>query len=254
VALRALLRVQERHPDAIYVVAGKESPGLNLERQVRMLGLDDAVRRLGYIDEATVPDLLAAADLVVNLRFPTAGETSASLLRILAAGQAVIVSRAGAMAQLDPALCALVAPDAIEEELLATIINQLLEEPPLRLAMGRQARAHIESQHTLAHSAAAYLRVLDPLLGGSPPVQVWPEVIVDARSGGPALVDGRQTSVEVSDDPLADAVATAIVELRLDRCGGLVRSAGALLAELGLDRPRAVADWPGSPAPPLASL
>ena len=165
VALRALVRTRERHPDLTYIVAGNDSPGLNLDRQVRMLGLDGAVRRLGYIAEASVPDLLAAADLVVNLRYPTAGETSASLLRILAAEQAVVVTRAGSMAEMPPDACAMVAPDAVEEELLAEVIDRLIDDRPLRDKMAANARAYVEREHTLPISAAAYLRVLGRMLG-----------------------------------------------------------------------------------------
>lgn len=236
VALRALLRVRERHPGLVYVVAGKESPGLNLERQVRMLGLENAVRRLGYIAEASVPDLLAAADLVVNLRYPTAGETSASLLRILAAGQAVIVTRAGAMAEVPADACVAIAPDAVEEELLAAVVDRLLTDAPLRAQLAANARAFIEREHTLPHSARAYLRVLGRLLGRALPAPDWPAVVVDARAGGPLLAGSAEAApVEAGrPDPLADAVAEAIVDLRLDRAPGLARVAAAALAELRL--------------------
>jgi glycosyltransferase involved in cell wall biosynthesis len=234
VILRALLRVRERQPGLVYVVAGKESPGLNLDRQVRMLGLEGSVRRLGYIAEATAPDLLAAADLVVNLRYPTAGETSASLLRILAAGQAVIVTRAGSMAELPPDACAMIAADAVEEELLAETIALLLADEPLRRRMAANARAFIEREHTLPASARAYLRVLGRMLGREPPAPDWSPVVVDARAGGPALAEASAEPVATPPDPLADAVAEAIVDLRLDRAPGLAPAVAAALADLNL--------------------
>lgn len=236
VVLRALVRVRQRHPDVVYVVAGKESPGLNLDRQVWMLGLDDSVRRLGYIAEASVPDLLAAADLIVNLRFPTAGETSASLMRILAAGQAVIVTRAGAMAELPADTVALTPADAIEEELLTEQIVGLLADPVLRGRLGANARAFVEQGHTLAASARAYLALIERLMGQILPAPAWAPVVVDARAGGPALTPAVADAVPPAPDPLADRVADAIVALRLDGWSRLAPRVGAALAELGLLR------------------
>jgi glycosyltransferase involved in cell wall biosynthesis len=236
VALRALVRARKRHPNLVYVVAGRESPGLNLDRQVRMLGLEGAVRRLGYIAEATVPDLLAAVDLVVNLRYPTAGETSASLLRIMAAGQAVVVTRAGSMAETPADACAMVAPDAVEEELLAEIICRLIEDRPLRDRMASNARSYVEREHTLPISAASYLRVLGRMLGRDLPAQSWGPVTFDARAGGPSLVspDDAPPSIDAPAGPLSDAVADAIGELRLDRWPGMTRAAAAAMVDLNL--------------------
>ena len=201
-----------------------------------MLGLDGAVRRLGYIAEASVPDLLAAADLVVNLRYPTAGETSASLLRILAAEQAVVVTRAGSMAEMPPDACAMVAPDAVEEELLAEVIGRLIDDRPLRDKMAANARAYVEREHTLPISAAAYLRVLGRMLGRELSAPSWAPVTIDARAGGPSLADPDEALIvpDLPGDPLSDAVADAIADLRLDRWPGTAREAAAALVELNL--------------------
>jgi len=60
------------------------------------------------------------------------GEALASLLHILAAGQAVIVTRAGSMAELPADARAAIAPDAVEEDLLAGISLRLLADSSLR--------------------------------------------------------------------------------------------------------------------------
>lgn len=253
VALRAFRRLRERYPGAIYVIAGAESPGLNLERMVGMLGLSGSVRRLGYIDEMSVPDLLAAADLVVNLRYPTAGETSASLLRILAAGKAVIVSRAGAMAELPASVVAQVAPDAIEEDLLAELLLRLVADPILRQQLEGEARAFIEREHSLPRAAAAYVELGRARLGLTVPTPDWSPVIVDARRGGPTLaaqkedVSGghppvrpgpdrstRLPAAAVVSEELLDEVAAALVALKLTGHPPLSEAVATALVSLGL--------------------
>lgn len=256
--LRAFVRLRERHPGALIVLAGRESPGLNLARQARMLGLEGAVVNLGYIEEASVPDLLAAADVVVNLRYPTAGETSASLLRLLAAAKAVVVTRAGSMQEVPPAACVHIPADAIEEELLAEVLLRLVEEADLRAAIGRYARAFIEREHTLVHAAGAYLGLIGLILGVELPLPDSAPPILDARAGGPQLPAGPATALAAPEPALVvDAVATAMAHLGLDRAPAVGRAAARALVALGLtptaqrhEEPPWPAGCPGGDVPP----
>src|SRR6185436_2337277 len=54
----------------------------------------------GYLDAAALDDHIAAADVLVNLRFPSSGERSGSLARAFAAGVCCIVSDTAAYAEL----------------------------------------------------------------------------------------------------------------------------------------------------------
>jgi glycosyltransferase involved in cell wall biosynthesis len=236
VALRAFRRVRGQHQGACFVIAGAESPGLNLDRQISMLGLEGAVARLGYIAEASVPDLLAATDVVINLRYPTAGETSASLLRILAAGKATIASRAGSMAEVAPGACATVLPDDKEEELVALFLDRLLDDPPLRHQMEANARRFILDAHQLAHSAAAYLGLIERITGHELQAPVWPAVEIDARAGGPDRRASGQVDLTTEPPPnwLADRVAVVLVELGLEQAPAVVHHAASALVALGI--------------------
>jgi glycosyltransferase involved in cell wall biosynthesis len=236
VALRAFRRVRERYPAATFVIAGAESPGVDLDRLVTVLALEDAVVRLGYVAEASVADVLAAADVVVNLRYPTAGETSASLLRILAAGKAVITSRAGSMAEVPSDACATVLPDEVEEELIALLLERLLGDETLRRQMEANARVFIAREHQLAHAAAAYLQLISRVTGQALAIPAWPVVEIDARAGGPPLrLEKPATAVpEPAPHRLADQVAGALVDLGLARAPAVVRRAAAAMADLGL--------------------
>ncbi len=87
VVLRALSRIR-RNAKVYMLVAGSVSPHVPLQRWIGMYGLEGIVETLGFVDDRTARLVAAASDALVNLRFPTAGETSASLLRIMAAGAA----------------------------------------------------------------------------------------------------------------------------------------------------------------------
>ncbi len=87
--LEALLHTRQLRPDVLLVVAG-EGPAMDdLKAQVKMLGLHDAVRFIGYLDrQQALPDCYAAADAFV---FASRTETQGLvLLEAMAAGLPVI--------------------------------------------------------------------------------------------------------------------------------------------------------------------
>ena len=99
---------------------------------------------------------IAAADVLVNLRYPTVGETSATALRGLAAGRPVIVSDHGWYAELPDDACVKVAPN--DSEALYQAMRRLAENPALRHAIGQRAAAYAQREHSLAAAAQRYLR------------------------------------------------------------------------------------------------
>jgi len=154
-----------REPRSLFLLVGSRSPNYNVDRMIAMLGLQDRARVIGFAPPSQFADYLAAADVCVNLRYPTAGETSAALLRILGAGKPVLVSRIGSFLELPDAAAAKVDVGAIEEELLVEYLLALARRPELRRAMGRAARRYVAEQHTLEGAAQGYLTFLAGLLG-----------------------------------------------------------------------------------------
>ena len=159
-ALRALLELRRDYPTARYVLVGSVSPNYDVAGLVQRMGLSDAVQITGYVDRAMFEDYVAAADICINLRHPTSGETSASLLRLLGAGKPTLVSATGSYAELPPHVAAQVDLDASENELLVRYVRLLVERPEVAAALGANARAFVAHHHTLDLSAQRYARLL----------------------------------------------------------------------------------------------
>src|SRR5439155_11968281 len=123
-------------PRTRYLLVGSPSPNYNLARMIGMLGLDAQVQVVGYAPAAQFADYLAAADVCANLRYPTAGETSAALLRIMSAGLPVLVSDTGAFSELPDAAVGKVDVGGLEEEMLLEDLLLLSRRPDVRAAMG----------------------------------------------------------------------------------------------------------------------
>ncbi|HET9223421.1 MAG TPA: glycosyltransferase family 4 protein [Roseiflexaceae bacterium] len=169
---RALHDLRESYPGLRYLLVGSVSPNYDVRAAVARAGLGQVVTITGYVDRAAFEEYVAAADICVNLRHPTAGETSASLLRLLGAGRPTLVTASGSFAELPVGVAAQVDPDAGEGELIAAYCRLLLERPDLAAALGQSARAYVAREHTLEGAAAGYMRFLATHYGWGEPQKI----------------------------------------------------------------------------------
>jgi len=141
--LQILSQLRETHDNIYYLIVGEDQ-----ERQLRQLvaenGWQSWVTCTGYV--AGLPafiDWLLAADVVINLRQPTLGETSAAALRALGAGKPLIVFDHGWYSEI-PDVAALKVP-LMAEDKLATAVTQLAESTSLRQKMGKAGQQYIQA-------------------------------------------------------------------------------------------------------------
>ena len=90
---------------------------------MRVLGFTPIEEFVGYI---------AACDIVLNLRYPTVGENSGTLMRALGLGKAVLVSDVGSFCEYPDDICLKVPVDAAEEDTLFEYLNLLVSRPEVR--------------------------------------------------------------------------------------------------------------------------
>jgi glycosyltransferase involved in cell wall biosynthesis len=158
--LRAFKALLMQVPNSSYLLIGSRSPNYDPVRQIEMLGLQTQVKSTGYVSQEEFQYYLAASDVCLNLRYPTAGETSASLLRIMGAGVPVLVSRTGSFEELPDDAAGKIDVGDIEEELLLEYLLLLARRPDLRAAMSESARRYVAERHTLEGAARGYLEFL----------------------------------------------------------------------------------------------
>jgi len=164
--LRAFARLRERHPSAKLVLAGAVAPGFELESRIHDLGLEDAALSEGYVEDRRLWALMAACDVIVSLRAPTMGETSAAALQALTLGKPLVVSDLGWFAELPGSVARRVPVGGPEVEILADALEELANDERLRGEMGDAARAYVAAEHDLERVADAYEGALEWALGG----------------------------------------------------------------------------------------
>lgn len=156
-ALRALL---PDIPHIHYVLVGSVSPNYDLHGLIQRMGLESYVSSTGYVSAETFAAYVAAADVCLNLRHPTAGETSASLLRLLGAGRPTLVTATGSFAELPPHVVAHVDNDEAERDLITAYCRLFAHRPDIARALGREARNYVATHHRLDEAARGYMHVL----------------------------------------------------------------------------------------------
>src|SRR6185503_20500993 len=114
-ALAAFKRLLGQVPNAMFLVVGEDHRKCSVAPLIEELGLRERARLTGYVSEDDFFRYLKAVDVVVNLRYPTAGETSGTLIRSLGAGKPVIVSDFGQFGELPDEVCLKVTPGPEEE-------------------------------------------------------------------------------------------------------------------------------------------
>lgn len=153
-AFQRLLRIL---PNALYLIVGEDHWKWSVAPQVEEMNLRDHVRITGYVTERDFFRYLKAVDVIVNLRYPTAGETSGTLIRSLGTGKPVIVTDFGQFGELpdDVVMKAPIGPN--EEGDLYKRLHALAHRPTLRDTLGRRAMEWARGECAIEKSAVRYL-------------------------------------------------------------------------------------------------
>lgn len=179
------------------MIAGEVSPVLDLDQQAASLGVSDRVHLMGFLDFNEFEVAIATCDLCLNLRYPTAGETSASLLRVLAMGRPAVVSDYAQFAELSEDMVLKVPLGDGEVETLAAAVGKLLEDRRRLEEMGQTARQYVEREHNptgVAHlliEACVDLADREPV-GSSPAAPAPPTTLFCRDLPGELKVDGAE--------------------------------------------------------------
>jgi glycosyltransferase involved in cell wall biosynthesis len=150
---------------------------------------------------------MAACDVCVNLRSPTMGETSGSIIRQLSLGKPVVVSDVGWFAELQDEVALKVPVDAQETETLYAALELLARDPAVREAMSAAALELARREHDLTRAADLYVAALEQAAGGE-------------AVAGAVLADVAAAAAEVGIEPgspEASDLARRLAEVELGR-------------------------------------
>ncbi len=160
VVLRAMERLWQEGVEATLVVQGafassdlERSLGPRIENHSRIL-------RTGYLAEDEFWGWAAATDVCINLRFPTAGETSGIAVAMMGIGKTVVFSSGEEIARIPENACLRVDPGPAEDAMLIDYLRWLGANRDTAIEIGGRAAAHVSREHAIEKVAAEYWKVL----------------------------------------------------------------------------------------------
>ncbi len=166
-SLRAFRRLVKVEPQARMILVGEEHPEFPVRTLIRTLDLSERVRVINFAPIEDFVGLMAATDIVLNLRYPTVGESSGSLLRALGLGKAVIVSDVGGFSEFPDDVCLKAPVDATEEDVLFEYLNLLVSRPEIARSLGARAQCYVERECNWDLVARRYASFLQSVADGT---------------------------------------------------------------------------------------
>jgi len=113
------------------------------------------VRITGWVDADTYKNYLSIANLGIQLRTLSRGETSAAVLDCMSYGLATIVNANGSMADLDAEVVYML-PDEFENQELSLALEELWRDKVMRREIGNAAKDIIKTKHNPQYCAQLY--------------------------------------------------------------------------------------------------
>jgi glycosyltransferase involved in cell wall biosynthesis len=135
-------RLAARRPDAELVMIGADNTGGGMDRLIRLYEVEGKVRMAGFVDLKKFYLYLKAVDAVINLRYPSAGESSGTFARGLAEGRAIVVNNLGSFSEVPPDVALKVEIDGNQTEAVGEHLLHLAEDPSFRTRIEANAKQY----------------------------------------------------------------------------------------------------------------
>lgn len=107
---------------------------------------DGLIIKTGFTELDEFNSFIRYSDIIMNLRFPSMGETSAAMLRILQIGKPCITNNGGWFTEIpDDVVCKIEIDNLVEN--IETKLLELIENEDMRNELGNRAKAYIEAEY-----------------------------------------------------------------------------------------------------------
>ena len=143
------------------VFAGETSPEVRaLQTEVEASEYGEYITFTGYLDETDYFSAVFASDVVINLRNPSMGEASLTLMHALAAARPAIISDLNQYQEFPDRVCWKLTHNENEADLLFEYLTVLLSNKSVRTAMSENAANYIKNGFALEKIVPHWLRTL----------------------------------------------------------------------------------------------
>ncbi|HTW31955.1 MAG TPA: glycosyltransferase [Candidatus Sulfotelmatobacter sp.] len=159
--LAALAALRSRVPPFRLVLAGEKCPEqYDVDTDIATAGLQNSTTCTGYLGEPEFFKHLAACDVVANLRHPSGGEMSGTLIRSLGMGVPSVVFDIGPMGEFPDTVVRKVPWGADTHAALTAALYELMTDGTRRRELGARAAAYVRETHAVEKIARRYAEIV----------------------------------------------------------------------------------------------
>lgn len=160
VILKAMRRLIDEGYPVKYVFWGKcnYEP---IKEKIKELGLSNDVVISGFMNEEEYNEALEVTDIIINLRYPSMGESSATLCEGFKRGKPVIVTDVNQYREFPDDICWKLPIGEFEHDLLYEYLKCLVEREEVRLQIGRNAKEYADQVLNPRRIAKLYFDFLE---------------------------------------------------------------------------------------------
>ncbi len=152
----AVFRMLDQTSAARMLVGTAPGQKLSLEERIAELGMAGRVHTLETRSQAEQDGLIAACDVVLDLRWPPSGETSATAIRAFGLGKTVVVADHGIAREWPDDICVKVPDGRLRDRVFLESLKWLLSSPEITAEIGSNAARWAADNCTWAHTARLY--------------------------------------------------------------------------------------------------
>lgn len=157
----ALHQLMPKYRNIYYLICGEDREGVVRRDYFNYPGILEKVKVSGYIEGMDrFVEYIELSDIVINLRFPSAGETSGTMIRSMAHGKPVITYDLPTLVDIpDDALARISLTDDYRQ--LIGTLEDLIAHPELRSEIGSNAARYVEKELNPGLNARLYKSVFE---------------------------------------------------------------------------------------------
>jgi len=162
--IKAFTSYKKEYPDSRCVFVGGCLNDIFREQLKNKLDTLTGIHITGYVDDSCYRSWLAASDICISLRYPTQGESSDALLRIMGAQKPVIIPDYRQFKEIPSSACIHLPLHPNEPFALLTALKMLKENPQMASAMALEARKYVRSNNSGSKWIDSFVKAVEQTL------------------------------------------------------------------------------------------
>jgi glycosyltransferase involved in cell wall biosynthesis len=152
----------------VFVGEPSDPTAKSVQKRIKQLGLSERIAFTGWVEADSFQDYQLAADLAVQLRTNSRGETSGTVLDCMASGLPTICNAHGSFSEL-PEAAVWKLEDEFQDQDLADSLDRLAQDKERRHLLRNNALEYIRQHHHPQNSAKSYREALESAYAKPPP-------------------------------------------------------------------------------------